>query len=399
MAARMEKTRFPGIFKRGSRYVVPYRDEQGRQRKPSFRVLEDSRRAKGRIDSGQRAGVDLSPFDEYATDWLDSYGGRTSRGLSPRTKRAYRRSLENRLLPFFGRKAIGKIQPRDVRRLIAALEAEGLTPSTIRNDLAPLRAMFATALEDGDVPRNPTVGVRVNGRDDDGEDKPRALTRVELAALLAEVPEEWRLFFEFLTHTGLRISEAIGLEWGAVEFGERPRVLVRWQNVRGERSRPKSANGDRPIPLSPVMARRLWRLRGTQPSDALVFPSHVGTPLNDGNMRRRVLKPAGVRAGLLRPRETWKNADQPESWVGFHTFRHTCASLLFAAGKNVKQVQEWLGHADPGFTLRTYVHLMDDGLGETAFLDALTAPGGNGVATQAPETDRNEATAETAIPA
>jgi integrase len=33
--------------------------------------------------------------------------------------------------------------------------------------------------------------------------------------------------------------------------------------------------------------------------------------------------------------------------VSFHTFRHTCASLLFAEDKNAKQVQEWLGHADP----------------------------------------------------
>ena len=49
--------------------------------------------------------------------------------------------------------------------------------------------------------------------------------------------------------------------------------------------------------------------------------------------------------------------------------RHTCASLLFESGKNVEQVQEWLGHADPGFTLRTYVHLMDDGLGDADFLD------------------------------
>ena len=58
------------------------------------------------------------------------------------------------------------------------------------------------------------------------------------------------------------------------------------------------------------------------------------------------------------------------SWVSFHTFRHTCAPLLFAGGKDVKQVQEWLGHADPGFTLRTYVHLMDEGLGSADFLDA-----------------------------
>jgi integrase len=50
--------------------------------------------------------------------------------------------------------------------------------------------------------------------------------------------------------------------------------------------------------------------------------------------------------------------------AAFHTFRHTCASLLFAAGKTAKQVQVWLGHTDPAFTLRVYVNLMDDGLGD-----------------------------------
>ena len=64
-------------------------------------------------------------------------------------------------------------------------------------------------------------------------------------------------------------------------------------------------------------------------------------------------------------------------WVGFHTFRHTCASILFARGKSIKQVQEWLGHADPGFTLRTYVHLMDEGLGSAGFLDDAVAAAGS----------------------
>jgi integrase len=45
-----------------------------------------------------------------------------------------------------------------------------------------------------------------------------------------------------------------------------------------------------------------------------------------------------------------RKADVP--WVGFHTFRHTGASILFAAGKSPKQVQMWLGHSVPGFTLR-----------------------------------------------
>ena len=126
------------------------------------------------------------------------------------------------------------------------------------------------------------------------------------------------------------------------------------------------------------MAQRLWAARkGRRPGDP-VFGTTTGTPLRDENVRQRVLKPAGRRAGV--------------PWVGFHTFRHTCASLLFEGGKDVKQVQEWLGHADPGFTLRTYVHLLDGGLGAADFLDdavAVGTRGGNRVATQGPQTAAN----------
>lgn len=66
-----------------------------------------------------------------------------------------------------------------------------------------------------------------------------------------------------------------------------------------------------------------------------MFSTRVGTPHSTHNIRKRVLKPAVESVGL--------------DWVGFHTFRHTCASLLFAGGKEAKQVQEWLGHADPGY--------------------------------------------------
>jgi integrase len=105
------------------------------------------------------------------------------------------------------------------------------------------------------------------------------------------------------------------------------------------------------------MARRLLEHRrdtccGDQ---APVFASGIGAELHPSNVRGRVLVKASKPLGL--------------EWVGFHTFRHTCASLRFEGGKSVKQVQEWLGHADPGFTLRTYVHLLDDGLGRADFLD------------------------------
>jgi integrase len=80
-----------------------------------------------------------------------------------------------------------------------------------------------------------------------------------------------------------------------------------------------------------------------------------------------VLKPAAESVGLV----VEGNDGKATAWPSFHALRHTCASLLFEGGTNVKQVQEWLGHAAPAFTLRTYVHLLDGGLGDADFLDRI----------------------------
>jgi integrase len=95
---------------------------------------------------------------------------------------------------------------------------------------------------------------------------------------------------------------------------------------------------------------------GRPPDDAPVWCSVLG---RGANRRYAALDAHNLRSRLLRP----VARDLGLPWVGFHTFRHTCASTLFARGKTVKQVQHWLGHADPGFTLRTYIHLQDGDLG------------------------------------
>jgi integrase len=99
--------------------------------------------------------------------------------------------------------------------------------------------------------------------------------------------------------------------------------------------------------------------------------------LTPSNVYSRALAPAAIAVGLYVEVEIASKGEGVEpkmrkrSTVSFHTFRHTCASLLFDAGRNIKQVQEWLGHADPGFTLRTYVHLMDERVGDATFMDTI----------------------------
>lgn len=403
MAARLEKTSEKAIYRAHRKgcpagakrcecpYVLIRRDSQQRQVKQTFPRFDLAREAKRTPPEEVRAAA-RSRFDEYAREWIDSYRGRTDRGIGARTRRTYRRDLENWSIPFFGRRAIGEIEPRDVRKFVKYLEGEGLRPATVRGVLAPVKAMFAEAVTDGTLRINPTREVRIGGRaDDEDEVEIRALTKAELRRLLDEVPDEWRLFFEFLTHSGLRISEAIGLQWRDVRFGDSPALLVRRQDCRGEVGRLKTKGSKRDLPLSPAMARRLWtESRGKAPTDR-VFTTKTGKPLSDGNLRRRVLKPAAVCAGLLSPPEAWADPDKPEAWPGFHSFRHTCASLLFERGRTIKQVSKWLGHADPGFTLKTYVHLLDDGLGDADFLDEIAAPAaqGNARATQGPKPAAN----------
>jgi hypothetical protein len=120
---------------------------------------------------------------------------------------------------------------------------------------------------------------------------------------------------------------------------------------------PKSRHSRRDIPLSPTLARRLWRLQ--RAPEQLLFATPTGERLRRANVYRRVLAPAAEAAGV--------------EWAAFHTFRHTCASLLFEAGRNIKQVQAWLGHRSAAYTLATYVHLMDDGAGDADFLDGIVA--------------------------
>ena len=116
-----------------------------------------------------------------------------------------------------------------------------------RESTSPLRklrvavsAMYATAVDDGLVRSNPIAGVRIPAVAREprrGRPKAKALTRADLAVLLAAIPADRRLFFEFLAHTGLRISETIGLRWQHIELGECPRVEVREQVYNGQRRR------------------------------------------------------------------------------------------------------------------------------------------------------------------
>src|SRR4051794_29260441 len=104
---RLIKTSTPGIYRRGQRYVVVFRDPQGKQRKRSARTLAEARDLKATlaadVSRGEYRALSKITFAAYAAEWIESYQGRTSRGIRQETIAAYRASLERDAIPSLGR--------------------------------------------------------------------------------------------------------------------------------------------------------------------------------------------------------------------------------------------------------------------------------------------------------
>ena len=285
---KLAKTSTPGIYRRGDRYVVIWR-HRGRQHKSFHATLAEAREAKGQRSS--RSQHDRQPgtkatMEDYAREWLRTYRGRPGKSCSQRSRAAYLAALDRHVFPQLGGVRLGELGPRDLRGLVADLLDGGLAPASVIKVFVPIKAMFADAVDDGDLAMNPAARIHVPRTRGDEAEEPgaKAMTTTELARVLSEVPERHALLFELLAQTGLRISELLGLDWSDVVFGVKPRLQVRRQFYRGEMKRLKTVNGRRTLPLSPELARHLWAAR---PADGVgpMFATRTGTRLGERNLR------------------------------------------------------------------------------------------------------------------
>lgn len=404
MPAKLERTNTPGIFRRhhgdcrregrcDCGYVVVWR-HRGRQHKATFRTLAEAREAKRKRESEAARGGELPAkvlLHDYAREWVERYQGTGRRGFREDTRDRYRAVLERFALRHFPpRTYLADIGPRDVADFIGWLVKQPagkgrgtLSDKSVRNALGPFTACLATARREGLISHNPATGAALPHRpqvEDDG-DRPRPFPRLDdstetMELAVALIHPKHRLMFELLAATGVRRSELIAFRVCDLHLnGDQPHVRVRQRAVRRTGAgmvlgalKSRYARREVPIPLD--LAYRLRSVIAGRPEGALVFPGADGGPYDTHHLHQRVLIPACTEAGV--------------EWAGFHTFRHTVASRLFAEGRNAVQVQRWLGHHSPSFTLDTYVHLLDGDIGSP--LEPLR---GNTKATERPQTAAN----------
>jgi integrase len=294
----------------------------------------------------------------------------------PATLRGYRVALDKRLLPAFGGQRLSDLDHEHVQDFANRLAAEGLSSSTVHNTLDPLRAIYRRARRT--VPINPTKDLEL--RRPDGK-RERIAEPDEATALIIALPDGDRALWATAFYGGLRRGELRALRWSDIDLAGRVIHVARgWDAIEGEQA-PKSAAARRRVPILDALADVLiaHQARTGRTGNGLVFGRTATDPFNPETVRRNALaawgweevpnhEDDGPKVILERARG---DALEP---ITLHEARHTCASLLIAAGVNAKALSVIMGHSTIAMTFDTYGHLMPGGLDEArAATDAYLA--------------------------
>jgi len=345
------------IRKRRGRYVVDFRDASGvrrwitcETRGAANAALE---RALAESHGPKRSAADRDiTLREFATRFLKSAGTT----IKPATLQSYTWALEHHAIP-----VLGDIRLRDLSRGHMKALARRLLETLSRKSAAMVLGTLHTLLEE--ALDEEIVGVNVAARRGhrksltrsigpapaEVEERVKALTRGELAAFLAAVlevePRHYPLFFT-LSRTGVRLGEALALQWDDFDFARRKVRVVRGISC-GRVETPKSGRArtiDMSLALRDLLQRHDagtqagWLKRGL-PRPEWVFATSEGTFLDRNNVAKafaHALRAAGL------------THHSP------HDLRHTFASLLLQDGVSLAHVQRMLGHADPRLTASLY---------------------------------------------
>lgn len=295
--------------------------------------------------------------------WIDPARGQVSFGhladewqgsrehLAVRSQETTRFLLDSYVLPVLGRTPLAAISAADVERMLATMTARGLATATRRRALSVTRLVLDYAIRDRRLTTN--VGRQVP--------LPRGATRREshwlrsddLGRLADAMPALCRPVVLFLGLSGCRFSEMAALT--VDDLVDTPHGLgLRIHRAAPQSKRTSSAvigstktHQTRTVPVPAALEHYvLGRVSGAVTGDYL-FPSPTGAIWTNTNFRAR-----------SRWAEATKSAGLPGTTI--HDLRHTAASLLIAAGADVKAVQTILGHASATMTMDLYGHLFSD---------------------------------------
>ena len=363
-AVRRERT---DLYGKGDRYKVRYVDHSGRERSKSFpdRQKKQADDYLNEVENELRRGTYIDPvagkvtFEDYARRWL------RSQSFDESTREATGLRLRLHVFPHIGGRNLDAIRPTDVRELLRALQEKDLAASYRQVIFIHMQAVFNAAIDDELIRKNPCNASSVQ--------KPQIPARkvVPWSAERVHVVHQamaprYRLTVLLGAGLGLRQGEAFGLAVDDVDFDEETVHIVRQVKIVGGKPcfGPPKGGKTRDVPLPGSVAAAIRAHMAAHPPVTITLPWQKpdGEPTT-----ARLIVTSRDRTAAWRPvynQWTWLPAlkkagvERQLRVDGFHALRHFYASTLLDAGETITALSSYLGHADPGFTLKVYTHLM-----------------------------------------
>jgi integrase len=329
------------------RRLGPVWDEDGRPpdgyytKRTAKEALRETlvKAARGELPGQRKTGATFADASAEFLRFCDQ-----ERQIDDDTIADYRGVIDGYLDPEFGDRRLEEITPDDVDAYKARLLAEGrLSPRTVIRHLTVAHGVFGRARRVWKLEVNPAAADLV--------ERPRYVLTGEFDTYLGEEIEllgahadsaQDAALYETLGYTGLRLGEALGLNWGDVDFVAG--LIHVKRNFTGKPPRLKVPKGKRvrSVPMTPQVVDALGRLKERDHfvgDDDAVFATALGGRLDAWALRRRFYR-AIKRAGLRR--------------IRLHDLRHAFATVAIGV-LDPLAVQGYLGHAHYSTTSR-YLH-------------------------------------------
>ena len=294
-------------------------------------------------------------FIDYLTNYVHSKEGDLSAVVYHIYKDTYleeiRKFYEKDELP------IGRVKTRDIQRFYDHLRDKGLKENSIKRYSNIIRPALKKAKIEGLIRDNPHDNIPAFRR---AKPQIHYYNKAELNMLLEVIEgNKYELPIKVAVYYGLRRSEIIGLRWQAIDFEHKTLTVnhkvekVQGQFILSDKLKTESSN--RTLPLFPEIEEDLRAQKKNIDKNKLyygkgyndtysdyIFVDELGNLLNPDTLGHQFKK-------IIRRHK------MPD--IRFHDLRHSCASLMVANKVPIKQVQEWLGHANFATTADVYSHL------------------------------------------
>ncbi|MFT9056843.1 MAG: site-specific integrase [Ethanoligenens sp.] len=354
--------------------VLSYTDVNGKRQSPSFStglpVKGNKRKAETLLLETRKNFIipstepvnDSMSFTVFLLNWLEMM----KRSVELTTYSSYAYCIKKRIVPYFDEKYKGlrlnEITPKHIQDYYQyCLDVEKVTANTVIHRHANIRKALQYAMKTELIDKNPADLI-------ERPKKERFVGSIydanELEALFSVVKGlQIELAVILGAFYGLRRSEVVGLKWDAIDFDKKTITIkhtVTEVNIDGkhqiiERDRTKTKSSFRSLPLVKPFEELLLAMKAEQALNRTV----CGGMYCKDYLEYIYVNEMGER---IRPNFITQNFEitlknNGLKKIRFHDLRHSCASLLYANGVSLKEIQEWLGHSDISTTSNIYTHL------------------------------------------